>query len=148
MRHRARPLAQPRGERTDDPGALIGVPPDVVHLRAGELRRLREDLGRDHQLADVVEQRGPAQAGLIGGGQLHLVGDEVGEHPNTLRVTAGLPVVNAQRCDELEHHLHVRHLATGDPTVVGFLELPLQVARFADAARHGKAFRRVVGEEQ
>ena len=49
------------------------------------------------------------------GGELHLVGDEVGEHANTLRVAAGLPVVDAERRDELEHHLHVRDLATGRP---------------------------------
>ena len=97
------PLAQPRGKRTDDPGALVGVTTDVVHLRAGELRGLREDLGRDHQLADVVEQRRPAQPGAIAGSELHLVGDEVGEHANTFRVTAGLAVVDAERRDELEH---------------------------------------------
>ena len=148
MLHRNGPLAQPGLKRPDDPRAFVGMAPDAVHLPVGEPCRLGKDLGWDHELADVVEQRRPAQSRAVGGRKLHLVGDEVGEDPHPFGMAARLAVVNAQCSDEFEHPLHVRDLAAGDALVVGFLELPLKVTRLADAARDGEPFRRAVGKEE
>ena len=94
-----------------------------------------------------MEQRRPAQAGAIAGSELHLVGDEVGEHANPFRVTAGLAVVDTERRDELQHPLHVRDLAAGHPFVARFLELALQITWLPNATSHGEPLGRAVGEE-
>ena len=94
-----------------------------------------------------MKQRRPAKAGAIAGSELHLVGEEVGEHAHPFRVTAGLAVVDAERGDELQHHLHVRDLTAGDPFVASFLELALQISWLADATSDGEPLGRAVGEE-
>ena len=72
------PLSQPREQRPGETSPLERVAVDDLPLLLGELRRLVQDVGVDGQLADVVQQGGPAQAVAVGGGQLELVGDEVG----------------------------------------------------------------------
>ena len=146
--HRERPRPEPRPEWPDEPSTFIGMTPDAVHLSVGKPRRFGEDFGRHHELADVVEERRPTQPRAVGGSELHLVGDEVGENAHPLGMTARLAIVDAQCGNELEHPLHVRHLSAGDAPVVCFLQLALQITRLANAPRDGEPLRRAVGEQQ
>ena len=100
------------------------------------------------QLADVVKQRGPAQSRAVARCELHLFSDEVREDANTLGVTAGLAVVDAERGHQLEHRLHVRDLATGDPFVVSLLKLTLKVFGLADATGDSETLGRLVGKQE
>ena len=54
------------------------------------------------QLADVVQDRGPAQQVAVASRDPHLLGEQVGEHPDPLGVAAGRPVVRAERGDQRE----------------------------------------------
>jgi hypothetical protein len=69
---------------------------DLRPLAGIEGPRLVEQLGRDGHLADVVEERGPAQPVPGGGRQPELVGEEVGVGAHPLGMSPGDPVVAGQ----------------------------------------------------
>ena len=96
------PLAQPRQQRSGDLRAVRRVRAQQGPLLVGGLARLVEDRRRHAQLADVVQDRGPAQQVAVTCGDVHRLGDEVGEHPHPFGVTAGRPVVRAQGGDQPE----------------------------------------------
>ena len=148
LRDRQRPGTEPCAERADQPGSLVGMAAHVVHLGGGELCRLGENLRRNDELADVMEERCPAKARAVGGSELHLAGDEVCEDPNPFGVPSRLTVVNAQRRHEFEHGLHVRHLTARHALVVRLLQLALQVTWLADPTSNRKPLGRFVGKEQ
>ncbi len=67
------------------------------------------------ELADVVEERRPAEPVPIGQGEPHFVGDHVRKGPYTLRVPTGLSIVAAERGGKREDLLSHggRHLLVG-----------------------------------
>jgi len=54
-------------------------------------------MGVHGELADVVEEGGPAQPVPIGLGEPHFVGDHVGKCPDPFRVPTGLSIVTTER---------------------------------------------------
>ncbi len=93
---------EPTGERRREPGADRRMEPQRLPFPFGRLSRLAQQLRRHLELADVVDQRRPAQPVAGGGGQLHLGGDHVGEDPHPLAVPPGHPIVTGQRRHERE----------------------------------------------
>ena len=99
---RVQPVAEPRLEGLGEALAFEGVTLDDVPFTRVELARLVEDGRRDGELPDVVEERAPPQAVGVLGREPQLLGDELGERPNTLRVPASASVVRVERSGE--HH--------------------------------------------
>ena len=85
-----------------EPETLLGVALEDLPLLGRGLAGLDQDLDRDGDLADVVQQRRPAELLPVEVVEPHLAGDHLGEHQDALGVAAGLPVVAAQRPDQRE----------------------------------------------
>jgi hypothetical protein len=116
---------------------MTAIPPWVV-----------EQPRRDRQLADVVEQRRPAQPVAVLGRQVSFLGDEVGQRLDALGMPAGPPVVLPERHDEREHALGLLRGVPRRP-VPGLLLGPgLQPARVRGAQRDREAGGRSVREQQ
>ena len=99
---RGAPLAQPLEQRAGQHGALVGVLADQVPLDGYERGRLVEH-GRGHaDLAEVMQQRRPAQPVARRLRQVQLGGQNVGEDPDPLGVSAGPPVMGAQAGQQAE----------------------------------------------
>ena len=71
--------------------------PDHLPLSIVELPGLVQDPRRYGQLADVMQQRGPAQPIPVFGGKLHLLGQKIGEDSNSFRMTPRPAVVRLKR---------------------------------------------------
>ena len=99
------------------------------------------------ELADVVEERRPAQPVATAVGHLELVREQVGEDTHPLGVPARRLVVHAQGEHQLDDRLHPACvvLMAG---LVGAPQALLQVARAAGAPRHRESCGRLVGEDQ
>ena len=82
---------------------FLGMAVQDLPLLVIGLAGLVEQLLGHLELAHVVEECSPAQPRLTRLVQLQLVGDEVGEDADALRVAAGAPVVNAECEDQLDH---------------------------------------------
>ncbi len=141
-------VAQPGGQRCSELGAHLGVQLDDGELFVGQRARLVEDLRRHAQLADVVDERRPAQPIEFTPGEPHLLADHLGVCPHSLRVTAGDPVVAAQRCDEVE-----QVFGRGRGALLTAAGVPLDPLLELDvrgtvAQRHAISRRRLVGEHQ
>ena len=144
---RSTPVAQPRQQARDEADALIGVPPDGVPLVVVERAALVQDLGRDGELAEVVDQRGPADPAAVLLRQAHLVGQGVDEGTDALGVAAGALVVQPQQADEDDERLGGAHRLGGEPVRAEPGQLAVEVANAggADAADPGG---RAVGEHE
>ena len=81
------------------------MPAQLLPLLVRRSPRLVEDLGADLELPDVVEQRRPVEVVEVVGRQAELLAEAVRVGANPLRVTAGDPVVDVERTDELEQEL-------------------------------------------
>jgi hypothetical protein len=91
------PWTEPGRQGGDEAPALQGMIADELPFLIRELPRLVEDVGVHGQLADVVQERRPAQPVPVGLGEAQLVGDHVGEGSHPFGVPARHPVVAAQR---------------------------------------------------
>ena len=98
-------VAQPTRQWCRQLGAELGVQLDRLELFVGQLPRLVQDRRVDAQLADVVHQPGPSQPIELDAGEPHLLADHLRVGAHTFRVTAGEPVVVAQRADQFEQPL-------------------------------------------
>ena len=96
------PLPEPRSQRHRQLLPFERVRLDQPPLARVERPRLVQHLGRDGDLAHVVEQGGPAQPVPVGGRQPHLLGQEVGVGPHPFRVPPGEPVVGGQGRHQLQ----------------------------------------------
>ena len=100
---RERPVPQPRPQRRGDPRSLQRVGPQQFPGLLARSPGIVEHVGVDRDLADVVQQRRPAQPVDVVLGDVHLLGDHVHEDPDTLGVAARRPVVGRQRSDQAQH---------------------------------------------
>ena len=108
---------------------------------------LIEQGDRHLELADVVQQRRPAQPRLPGFIDLQLVGDEVGEDPHALGMPAGRLVVDAQREHKLDDRLHALSVVLAAART-GVDKLLLELPRTAGPARHRESSRRLVWKQE
>ncbi len=96
------PLGEPGHERCGQVGSGDRVVPQELPLLVRRLGRLVQQLGRDRQLPDVVQERGPPQPVAAGLRHPELDREQLGEQAHPLRVTAGGAVVVVERGDEDE----------------------------------------------
>ncbi len=121
---------------------------DGVELGVRQLARLVQDLRRDEQLADVVQQRRPPQVIQGGAGDLQLLADHVGVGTHPLGVPARETVVHAEGGDELEQLLGGLGRCVTDPPGAGVGNDLAQLQRRADAHRDLEPGGRLVGERE
>ena len=137
------PVAEPLEQRARHRRASGRVAPHDLPLGRVQRGRLVEDPRRHVDLAEVVQQGGPAQAvaGVLR--QMQLLREDVGEDPDPFGVTAGAPVVRAQRRQQSEDACRglAGRLARTRPCPL--LEHP----RVAHRARQLEARGRPVGKE-
>jgi hypothetical protein len=119
------PLAKPLSDRSDEVTALQRMLLEVLPFLIGRLAYLVQNVRMYRHLADVVEQRRPSKAVSILWRKTKLVGDEIGECADALRVTSSAPVVPTQRGRKRENldggrvwfaQLHVIVLSVVNPT--------------------------------
>ena len=97
-----RPLTEPACDRSDHAETMDRVLADRVPLVVVEGAVLVQDLPGDLELADVVEECGPAKPVPITLREPQLLCDHVHVGANTLGVSASLAVVAAERRRERE----------------------------------------------
>ena len=139
----AAPFAQPPDKGLDEPGALERVIAQRLPLRHVQLPGLVEDVGMHRQLADVMEQRRPAQpvpGSLV---ERELVGDEVGESTHAFGVAPCLAIVEAEAGG---HGQHRGRRLGGLPVEGARFQPALQVGGAPRPASHGQPVRGPVGE--
>ncbi len=95
-------FAKPGRERRREPRADLRVHAQPAPFRGCRLRGLAKQASRHVELADVVDQGGPAQPVAVGFRQLHLLRDHVGEHAYPIGVPPGHPVVLRERSHQRE----------------------------------------------
>ncbi len=88
---------------------------DDGELVIGEPTGLVQDLFGDVELADVMEQPGPAQLRSIGIRELQLLTDQFGVRPDPFAVASGQAVVSGKRRDEHEKILGRLGLGVAQP---------------------------------
>jgi hypothetical protein len=94
------PSFEPGRQWRDQSGSLERVPAnrlEVVIRGSG----FAENVGMNRQLADIMKERPPPQAGAISVGQLKLLADQISEGPDTVSVSASPVVVSI---DSGGHH--------------------------------------------
>ena len=93
-------LSQPRQQRSGQLHTPIGMVADDRPLLVCELARGVDDLGRNPQLADVVEHGGPLQLVALGIAVPHLLAEHVGVGADPVAVAAGAGIVGVERRSE------------------------------------------------
>jgi hypothetical protein len=73
------PLTEPGRQRANEASALQRVLTDDLPFLVRGLARLVQDVGVHRQLAHVMEEGRPAKPVLVGGREVHVVGDHVRE---------------------------------------------------------------------
>src|ERR1022692_2567903 len=122
--------------------ALYYLPLMVV-----ELAVLVEDVRVYGDLADVVEQGGPAKAVSVCGRKVEFVGNEVGVGTHTFPVTARQTVVRIESRREGQDLLG-RHYGLIDvPLCSRFVYAAREVPRRAGSSREGEALRCLIGKD-
>ena len=146
---REAPWTEPGGQRGNEAAPLQRMSADLLPFVLTELALFVEDVRVHGQLADVVEQRRPAQPVPVGLREVELVGDHVGEGPDPFGVAPRPAVVPAergrQRQDLLGHRRGHRGAGAGG-TDLG-LGSALQVPGQARPPGHLQALGGPVGEE-
>ena len=140
--------AEPRGEWGDHLLARGGVQLDRLELLLRQRIGFVEDLGGHVQLADVVQQRRPAQVIDLGGVELHLLADHHCVRPHPLGVATGQAVVSGQHGHQLEERLGGLRRSVAEVDVIDLGELLLQLARRHAAQRQAESRGGLVGEHQ
>ena len=136
------PLAQPRKQIGCGLGPGLRMATQNVPLALGRLACLVQDGGIDGQLADVVQQRRPAQPILIKASQPQLLAQQVGVDPHPFGVTAGSLVMVGQRCQQLhDGRRRVRRSA------VTAGRQPIKSLLRRRPPRHLEPRRRLIGEQ-
>jgi hypothetical protein len=96
------PLAKPWKQWRDHSSTILGVAtqhhPFLLVWRRWFVEQRRGYL----ELADVVEQGGPSQAGTVRLGQLQLCREQVGEDPHTLGMSTACSIVDIESQHELD----------------------------------------------
>ena len=120
------------------------------HSRAIGLAGLVEDLRGHSQLADVVEQRRPAEAVGVVLAQPHVGGDQVRERPHSFAVTSCAAIVSVERGGEREHSLSGLRRRDIDRRSRGVdvVRPPLELTDRAGAERDRETRRCLVGEAE
>ena len=98
---RPRPVAEPVGDRAPDqlePFGRVGL--QHLPFLGGRLARLAKDLSRHAQLADVVQQRCPADLLAVLFIEVQLLAEQVRERSHAFGVPSGQRVVMVERSDE------------------------------------------------
>ena len=117
--HGLNPLTEPTRQRRRELGTDLGVGLDDLVLVGVQLAGLVEDLERNLELADVVQQRRPLQLVDLVLVQAEFVADHVGVGPHSLGVPPGSTVVQTQCGDQLQHMLgSLSRLVVSDRPVV------------------------------
>src|SRR4051794_16434078 len=99
------PRSEPLAQRGRDVMAELGGLVHQVPLGGIERARLVEDALRDAQLADVMQQRRPAQPITVTSRGPEPHADEISEGADSLRVTPGTTVVAAEGGNQREDPL-------------------------------------------
>ena len=93
LHDRRRPPAEPWKEGFGDRGTRRGVRLQALPFEPVGLARLVQDATRDPELADVVQERCPAEPVAVLVAQIELAGQHVGVGADPFRVAAGLAIV-------------------------------------------------------
>ena len=104
---RVQPIAQPVRQRIHVRDAGGGVGLDERELLVGRPPWLVQDLARDVELAEVVEEGGPVEPVELLGGKLEFLGDHVGVGADSFAVPAGESVVIGEGGEQFEQVLPV-----------------------------------------
>jgi hypothetical protein len=88
--------AQEGAERLDESGTGFGVALQDLPFALGGLARLVQDLGRNDELPDVVEEGTPADLVGLGRGEVELLDDEVGQGPGPFAVAPCPAIVGVE----------------------------------------------------
>ena len=119
LTHGLNPLTEPTRQRGGELGTDLGVGLDDLVLVCVQLAGLVEDLERNLELADVVQQRCPLQLVDLVLVQAEFVADHVGVGPHPLGMPSGSTVVLTQCGDQLQHVLgSLSRLVVSDRPVV------------------------------
>jgi len=95
------PIAEPTFERLQNFDCRRRMLAQQVPFGVGRLARFVENLWRDRQLSDVVQERPPTEAVQILVGQSHLLTNDVGIGTNAFGVPAGEGFVSREVGDQL-----------------------------------------------
>jgi hypothetical protein len=112
------------------------------------LARLVQDVGVDGELADVVEERRPAQAIARRRRELELVGHEIGEGTDALGVTASAAIVLAESTDQLDDERRRLAWSARREAPPNVLDAGVEIAHAAGATGDRQARGCSIGEHQ
>src|SRR5579863_3696771 len=100
------------------------------------------------ELADVVEERRPAQPVPIEAREVQLVGDHVGVGPDTLSVTTRQAIVRAEAGRQGDDAFGRLGRFVAPSKLARLINLSVQVAGACGAPSHSQSLRRLAGEQK
>ena len=145
---RVSPRTQPVGQRGRESGSLLRVSLHDGPLVRVELGRLVEDVFRDRHFSDVMQKSRPTQPISIMGGQLQLVGDEIGQNPHPFRVTSGQAIMTTEGSGECQDAFRRLRRFVVNPLGMGVFHLAFERLRASGPAGHSHAIWRLVREDE
>ncbi len=140
--------AEPVGERCHQGLPSRGVALDDLEFFRGELVRLVQDLERNIQLADVVQQCRPPQMVELVGLDLHLLADHHGVGPDPFGVASREAIVTRQPSRQFEQGFSCLERRIAQPLRFERCELLLQLPSGHAAQGQPEPGRRLIWEDE